>query len=62
MEKIGLFEGENISKFLQVYVTEMGSKELNQHDAQMNFVRIVELSLRNRVSELATSCNDLGCI
>ena len=58
VEKIGLFEGKNISKFLQVYVTEMGSKGLNQHDAQMNFVRMVELSLRNRVSELATSSND----
>ena len=58
VEKIGLFEGKNISKFLQVYVTEMGSKGLNQHDVQMNFVRMVELSLRNRVSELATSSND----
>ena len=58
MEKIGLFEGKNIPKFLQVYVTEMGSKGLNQYDVQMNFVRMVELSLRKRVSELATSSND----
>ena len=58
VEKIGLFEGKNITKFLQVYVTEMGSKGLNQHDVQMNFVRMVELPLRNRVSELATSSND----
>ena len=47
-----------ISKFLQVYVTEMGSKGLNQHDVQMNFVRMVELPLRNRVFELATSSDD----
>ena len=36
----------------------MGSKGLYQHHVQMNFVRMVELSLRNRVSELATSSND----
>ena len=36
----------------------MGGKGLNQHDVQMNFVRMVELSLRKRVSELATSSND----
>ena len=36
----------------------MGSKGINQHDVQMNFVRMVKLSLRNRVSELPTSSND----
>mgnify|MGYP000179127004 CR=1 FL=1 len=36
----------------------MRGKELNQHYVQVNVVRMVELPLRKKVSELATSSND----
>ena len=53
-EKIGVFEGTNISKYLNIYYDEMEMSGVNDVNMIANFYKLVDMELRDRTHEIQT--------
>ena len=53
-EKIGVFDGTNISKYLNIYYDEMEMSGVNDVNMIANFYKLVDMELRDRIHEIQT--------
>ena len=53
-EKIGVFDGTNISKYLNIYYDEMEMSGVNDVNMITNFYKLVDMELRDRIHEIQT--------
>ena len=53
-EKIGVFDGTNISKYLNIYYDEMEMSSVNDVNMIANFHKLVDMELRDRIHEIQT--------
>ena len=51
-EKIGVFDGTNISKYLNIYYDEMEMSSVNYVNMIANFHKLVDMELRDRIHEI----------
>ena len=56
-EKIGVFDGTNISKYLNIYYDAMEMSGVNDVNMITNFYILVDMELRDRIHEIQTLHN-----